>query len=161
VDLQRRCKIQADGAAIQMMWQRELSVAHYCKFDRTLSKAALLLLLLHTSYPVYIARCVVLTAAMTETYLRWHYLRYYVHQLHAVNASKPMNLGSRDIIDSHITCFQCILLMLHYVNVVPLLSIFCSIVQLIDSIRCGCDFQRVYFSLICHIVTPFVCDLQP
>jgi len=60
VDLQRRCKIQADGAATQMMWQRELSVAHYCKFDRALSRAALLLLLLlHTSFPVYIARCTV------------------------------------------------------------------------------------------------------
>ena len=43
-----------------MMWQRELSVAHYCKFDRALSSAALLLLLLlHTSFPVYIARCAV------------------------------------------------------------------------------------------------------
>ena len=37
-------------------------------------------------------------------------LCHLVHRLHAVNASKPMNLGSRDIIDSCIACFLCILL---------------------------------------------------
>ena len=32
---------------------------------------------------------------------------------------------------------------------------------IIDSIHCGCDFRRVYFSLICHIATQFVVSCSP
>jgi len=37
------------------------------------------------------------------------YLRHSVHRSHADNTSKPMSLGSRDIIDSCIPWFPCIL----------------------------------------------------